>query len=617
MPLAFPTISMGLAATTVPAGGADRRRADIASRYHAQMSRLKLPEFVREVIDDPRQRGILIAGALALFAVGLVPRVLSPGLPTAQDALRAQPELQNLLLLLAFASTATIVLGGLASDVLRQRWLLVGGLATIAASSLVAIVFNSGPIFYATNFIGVAASGLVLTYGIGSVAIAYDGIPRATALGFVYAAFGLGTAASPAVLTLFPRLIPSQQPGVPSTFVFDTWLAYSLTVVAAGVALWAAYRYIPRIPGSLPASPVLVAGVAIWSMSVLAIISGIVAIGGEGGLAIPLVLIVAGTLGLATLGWRRARTAEAVEALRLDRRALGAALAVGVAIGFAQAVPLMLLPVVFEYPLDYGTLFAIFAIAPFAVALLVAGPIAGILLRRFGPRGIMASGTLAVGVANVLLAGVLVIIVGFTREFYQDNPSTARAVLNAAHYLLFIGPLVLIGAGFVLGTTVRTAIVFASTPRGLPASAAAINEASVGLGSRIGIVAATTLLATTAVASARGIAERREPANADALLAEFELTLQSLGTPRFREVYAATLEGAEPIKGAAYSVAYLEGVIAALILSGIVGILGAVLAWFLIGRRDPIQTVFDMQDERAASGDRSTTDPAPDAATSS
>jgi len=579
-------------------GGRTHASVAPAARYHSRVSRLKLPAFIHEVIDDPRQRGILLAGSLALFAVGLTPRVLSPGLPTAQEALRVQPELQNLLLLLAFASTATIIVGGLATDILRQRWLLVGGLGAMTASALLAVVVDSGAVFYATNFIAVAASGLVLTYGIGSVAITYEGIPRATALGFVYGAFGAGAAASPAVLTLFPRLIPSEEAGAPSSFTFETWLAYALTALAAAVAMWAARRYVPRIPGSIPASPTLVIAIAVWAMSVLAIVSGIVAIGGQGGVTIPLVLIVGGALGLATIAFRWRRTTEAVEALRLDRRALGAALAVGVAIGFAQAVPLMLLPVVFEYSLGYGTLFAILAIAPFAIALFVAGPVAGILLRRFGPRGIMSAGTLAVGAANLLLAAVLIAIVGFVREFYQVNPETAEAVLGAAHYLLFIAPLVLIGAGFVLGTTVRTAIVFASTPRGLPGSAAAINEASVGLGSRIGIIAATTLLATTAVASARGIAERRSPENAEALLAEFELTLRSLGTPRFREVYAATLEGADPIKGAAYSVAYLDGVTGALILSGVVGIGGALLAWFLIGRRDPIQTVFDMQDER-------------------
>ena len=92
-------------------------------------------------------------------------------------------------------------------------------------------------------------------------------------------------------------------------------------------------------------------------------------------------------------------------------------------------------------------------------------------------------------------------------------------------------------------TTVRTAIVFASTPRGLSASAAAINEASVGLGSRIGIVAATSGprrgRARVGPSDGRGPAGRE----AKALVEEFELALVSLGTPRFKEVYNAALEG--------------------------------------------------------------------------
>ena len=170
------------------------------------------------------------------------------------------------------------------------------------------------------------------------------------------------------------------------------------------------------------------------------------------------------------------------------------------------------------------------------------------------------------------------------------------------HYLLFILPLILVGAGFVLSTTVRTAIVFASTPRGLSASAAAINEASVGLGSRIGIVAATSALAVAALGSARDMVIDRPLEEAAALIDEFELALVSLGTPRFKEVYDASLAGAEPIKQAAYSVAYIDGVVVALVISGVVGIGGAILAWILVGRRAPIETVFDMQDERDEAG---------------
>ena len=66
--------------------------------------RIEIPAFIKDVIDDPRQRGILIAGVLSMFAVGLVPRILSPGLPDAQEQLRAEPEIRNLLLLASFLS---------------------------------------------------------------------------------------------------------------------------------------------------------------------------------------------------------------------------------------------------------------------------------------------------------------------------------------------------------------------------------------------------------------------------------------------------------------------------------------------------------------------------------
>ena len=126
-----------------------------------------------------------------------------------------------------------------------------------------------------------------LAYGIGSVAIAYEGIPRTTALGAVYAAFGAGAAASPALLTAFPRLIPSQVPGGPSSFTFDTWLAYIVTAIAAGVALWAAIRWVPPIPGSLPASPRLIVGLAAWSIAILAIVSGLLGLAGPADNVVP------------------------------------------------------------------------------------------------------------------------------------------------------------------------------------------------------------------------------------------------------------------------------------------------------------------------------------------
>ena len=62
-------------------------------------------------------------------------------------------------------------------------------------------------------------------------------------------------------------------------------------------------------------------------------------------------------------------------------------------------------------------------------------------------------------------------------------------------YLGFGFAMLLIGAGFVVATTVRTAIIFASVPRGLPATAAALNEVSVSMGVRAALVLVTTFVA--------------------------------------------------------------------------------------------------------------------------
>jgi hypothetical protein len=90
--------------------------------------------------------------------------------------------------------------------------------------------------------------------------------------------------------------------------------------------------------------------------------------------------------------------------------------------------------------------------------------------------------------------------------------------------------------------------------------------------------------------------------NAPALTDEFRNVLQALGTPRFQELIQGALAGATPDKVGWYVSSYLNGVQAVLLVSGIVGVLGALLAWVLVGRRDPLVTVFDMKDERGTTG---------------
>ena len=162
---------------------------------------------------------------------------------------------------------------------------------------------------------------------------------------------------------------------------------------------------------------------------------------------------------------------------RVDRRAVSIALFVGFIVGYAQTAPLIQLPIYFQIALGYGPVLAVVATVPFMAALVVAGPVAGILIGRFQPRTIVVWGVAAVGAGNILAA----LVIG------PGRPTLGFGVA-----------MLLIGAGFVVATTVRTAIIFASVPRGLPATAAALNEVSVSMGARAALVLVTTFVAATA-----------------------------------------------------------------------------------------------------------------------
>ena len=118
-------------------------------------------------------------------------------------------------------------------------------------------------------------------------------------------------------------------------------------------------------------------------------------------------------------------------------------------------------------------------------------------------------------------------------------------------------PFLAIGAGFVIATTVRTAIIFASVPRGLPATAAALNEASLLLGMRAGILLSTAIVGQVAVAAlandlaAAGITGA-EAANRQSL---FEGLLAVLGTSAF----ADTASAIHPGDAAGFAAAYVAG----------------------------------------------------------
>ena len=191
----------------------------------------------------------------------------------------------------------------------------------------------------------------------------------------------------------------------------------------------------------------------------------------------------------------------------------------------------------------------------------------------YQPRHLIAGGVLAVGLGDLAVALVL----------GRTTP-----------YALFILPLLLVGGGFVVATTVRTAIIFASVPRGLPATAAALNEASIEVGTRAGLVVITAVIAQLAVMSFQSAQAALPPDKLAAGADELRTLMGTLGLPSW-ETVIREVPAADRL---VYSVAYIDALRYVFLGAGLLGVVGGVIAWVALGRRDPLATVYEFDEER-------------------
>jgi hypothetical protein len=163
-----------------------------------------------------------------------------------------------------------------------------------------------------------------------------------------------------------------------------------------------------------------------------------------------------------------------------------------------------------------------------------------------------------------------------------------------AAYAGFIVPLALIGLGFVIGTTVRTAIIFASVSRAMPGTAAALNEASILVGSRIGLAALTALITQRALDAFAGSLGPVDAATRDEAVEAFRTVLVAVGTPNLAQIVGSLT----PEDLGAYVAAVVQAYRDSLLVTGGVALVAAPLAWIGLGARDPLATMWDHPEER-------------------
>jgi len=525
------------------------------------MRRPPLPSVIGDLLVDRRAASALLASGVALFAAGMDPKIMAPMASTTQAALREKPELEGLVLLLSVITAVFLLVGGAIGDLSRARPVVIGGLAVSLAAALVAVPLlgSQDLAFRLVRLAGIASAAIVMPSALAMAAVSYTGVNRATAIGIAYAGYGLGQALSPTLVSLIP--------GNPLP-------AFGGSIAACALALWVVRNRIPEIPRATAPERPLVIGTALWAIGVVLVTIGLLWLGG--GWDNPLRLGITGTgiLLIAVFAVMSRRTPPNGDAaVRVERRPVATALFVGLVIAGAQTVPASQMPLFFSIVLGYGPLFGVVALAPLFVGLILAGPIAGFLLARFQPRHLIAGGVVLVGLGDIVVAAVMG---------------------RGTWYLAFVLPLLLVGGGFVVATTVRTAIIFASVPRGLPATAAALNEASIEVGTRAGIVVITAVLADLAVrlytSSASGMPADQLAAQVDGLRS----LMGALGLPSWQTAVAAV----QPGDLRAYGEAYVTALRLVMLGGGVIGVAGGVIAWLALGRRDPLATVYDFGEER-------------------
>ena len=109
-----------------------------------------------------------------------------------------------------------------------------------------------------------------------------------------------------------------------------------------------------------------------------------------------------------------------------------------------------------------------------------------------------------------------------------------------------------------------------------------------------GIVAVTALIAQVSISVYTASLAGKPQAQVDALTTTFQGVLTALGTPSFQAISQAV----QPGDLVEYRIAYFAGVQVALLAAGGIALVGGVIAWLTLGRRNPLQTVYEHRDER-------------------
>lgn len=355
-----------------------------------------------------------------------------------------------------------VVVGGRAGDLLGRRPVFVAGLVIFTLCSMLAGSAPSGGFLVAARVVqGIGAA--VMTPGV--YAIITDGF-AGPGLG---RAMGILTGTAAVGLSLGPLL-----GGLLVQLVGWRWIFF-LNVPLALFTVVAVLRAVPagrRVGGPAIDLP----GLIVLALALSCLDIGLLQ-GGPAGWLNPVTLILIG-LGLAGLVafWRvesRARS-PLVDPAVLRRPEMAAANAVGFCMQFVSTAVTVLVAIWLQEGLRVGPLSAGLALLPMTVPVMIAAPLAGRLVPRFGARRLVIAGTAAVAVGTAVVG----------------------AGANTGSYGPVAPGLALFGCGFAVVLTALTTALMAGAQALDRGMVSGIYNTSRNVGASVGVGVTNSLLLT-------------------------------------------------------------------------------------------------------------------------
>jgi EmrB/QacA subfamily drug resistance transporter len=426
---------------------------------------------------NPNPNRTLLVLAAGGLAYALAQTMIVPALPEIQRTFGGDPA-DATWLLTAFLLTATVatpLFGRLGDMYGKEHWLLIS-LGIFGLGSVVSALAGSLGVMIAGRAIQ-GAGGAIFPLAIG---IIRDEFPRekvATGIGTISAMFGIGGGVGLVVAGLLVD-------GAGVEWIF--WLS----ALAAALACWATWKFVPESPVRVQARIDWLGGVLL-SAALATLLLGVSEgnTWGWGSAGVLGLFVASGVLFAVWMRWEWRVGDPLVDLHLMRRRPVWTTNLTAFAIGFAMFGSFVLIPQLVQTPARAGYGFGASVTAsglfllPSALVMLFAGPVSGRLGTRFGSKLPLAIGAVFASAGYFWLAW-----------------------LHDARIDIYLGS-VLLGIGIGLAFAAMANLTVEAVPPNMTGIASAINAIMRQIGGAIGAQVSASIVSAHLVLGGRFPAE--------------------------------------------------------------------------------------------------------------